>query len=222
MVNRCLGVQPGWQVSVRASPLARPLVAGGRARDRPPRRLLPPADQLGPRPVPRRPRLGARGAARAARRAAADRALPGRARGRPADDPRTRGRARGRRARPRAAEAAPAGRRSPRAGGRAALDVRWAVVEYPTEAAAAEAGHVAREYTEFIFDACLLDWDAEEQRMPRIKERFDRAASVRIVGEGHRPHDRDRGPPGRRLGRLPQHARRRGLLQPGRGHAPRA
>ena len=26
LVNRCLGVQPGWQVSVRASPLARPLV----------------------------------------------------------------------------------------------------------------------------------------------------------------------------------------------------
>ena len=26
MVNRCLDVQPGWQVSVRASPLARPLV----------------------------------------------------------------------------------------------------------------------------------------------------------------------------------------------------
>ena len=26
LVDRCLGVQPGWQVSVRASPLARPLV----------------------------------------------------------------------------------------------------------------------------------------------------------------------------------------------------
>ena len=26
MVDRCLDVQPGWQVSVRATPLARPLV----------------------------------------------------------------------------------------------------------------------------------------------------------------------------------------------------
>ena len=26
LVNRCLDVQPGWQVSVRATPLARPLV----------------------------------------------------------------------------------------------------------------------------------------------------------------------------------------------------
>ena len=35
MVNRCLDVQPGWQVSVRATPLARPLVrevAGAIAR----------------------------------------------------------------------------------------------------------------------------------------------------------------------------------------------
>ena len=26
MVSRCLGVQPGWQVSVRSTPLARPLM----------------------------------------------------------------------------------------------------------------------------------------------------------------------------------------------------
>ncbi len=39
------------------------------------------------------------------------------------------------------------------------------------------------EYEEFVYDACLLDWDAEEERMGEIKERFDRAASVRIVGE---------------------------------------
>ena len=64
-----------------------------------------------------------------------------------------------------------------------ALEVRWAVVEYPTEAAAAEAGMSLEEYTEFVFDACLLDWDAEERRMLRIKERFDRGGSVRIVGE---------------------------------------
>jgi aminopeptidase len=64
------------------------------------------------------------------------------------------------------------------------LDVRWALVEYPTEASAAAAGMSLEEYTEFIFQACLLDWDAEEVRMRRIKERFDRAESVRIVGNG--------------------------------------
>ena len=40
------------------------------------------------------------------------------------------------------------------------------------------------EYTEFIFDACLLDWDAEEERMRRIKERFDDARTVQITGGG--------------------------------------
>ena len=38
------------------------------------------------------------------------------------------------------------------------------------------------EYEDFVYDACLLDWDAEEERMGEIKERFDRAGSVRIVG----------------------------------------
>ena len=54
------------------------------------------------------------------------------------------------------------------------LDVRWAVVEYPTAAAAEQAGMSLEEYTEFVFDACLLDWDAEEERMREIKARFDR------------------------------------------------
>ena len=45
------------------------------------------------------------------------------------------------------------------------LDVRWAVVEYPTAAAAEQAGMTLEEYTDFVFDACLLDWDAEEARM---------------------------------------------------------
>ena len=38
------------------------------------------------------------------------------------------------------------------------------------------------EYEEFVYDACLLDWDAEEERMGQIKERFDRGRSVHIVG----------------------------------------
>ena len=63
---------------------------------------------------------------------------------------------------------APASRRA------RSLDVRWAVVEYPTDAAAEHAGMSLEEYTDFVFDACLLDWDAEEERMRGIKERFDR------------------------------------------------
>jgi aminopeptidase len=64
------------------------------------------------------------------------------------------------------------------------LDVRWALVEYPTEAAAEQAGMTFTEFEDFVYDACLLDWDAEEERMRAIKERFDAARTVRIVGEG--------------------------------------
>lgn len=64
------------------------------------------------------------------------------------------------------------------------LEVRWAVTQFPTEAAAEAAGMSVAELTEFLFGACLRDWDAEERRMRVIAERFDRADEVRIVGRG--------------------------------------
>ena len=38
------------------------------------------------------------------------------------------------------------------------------------------------EYTEFIFGAVLLDWDAEGAKMQRIAKVFDAAEEIRIVG----------------------------------------
>ena len=38
------------------------------------------------------------------------------------------------------------------------------------------------EYTEFIFGAVLLDWDAEGAKMQRIASVFDAAEEIRIVG----------------------------------------
>ncbi len=182
MVNRCLDVQPGWQVSVRSSPLARPLVQEvARAIARRGAYYLPrinwgperfradldwaleaPLELLGELPPIERYQVDnedARLTIRAPEDVYAGAGL----------DPERRKQLQ------RAGE--PASRRA------RALDVRWALVEYPTEAAAAEAGMSLDEYTEFVYDACLLDWDAEEQRMSRIKERFDRGGSVRIVGE---------------------------------------
>jgi aminopeptidase len=63
-----------------------------------------------------------------------------------------------------------------------ALDVRWAVTQFPTEAAATAAGLTVAELTEFLFGACLRDWDAERERMRRVAERFDRAEEIRVVG----------------------------------------
>jgi aminopeptidase len=39
-----------------------------------------------------------------------------------------------------------------------------------------------RAYEDFLFGACLLDWDAERDRMSRYAEHFDKAEEVRIVG----------------------------------------
>jgi aminopeptidase len=66
---------------------------------------------------------------------------------------------------------------------RLALDVPWVTCRYPTPALAQEAGMSIREFEEFLFGSVLLDWDAEGQKMQRIKERFDPAEEVRIVGD---------------------------------------
>jgi aminopeptidase len=183
MVSRCLDVRPGWQVSVRATPLARPLVEEvARAIARRGAYYLPrlnwgpdrfrvdlqwaleaPLELLGELPPIERYAVeheDARLTIRAPEDVHAGSEL----------DPERRSllqQAMG-----------PASKRA------RSLDVRWAIVEYPTQSAAEQAGMTLDEYTEFVYDACLLDWDAEEERMREIKERFDHGSSVRIVGDG--------------------------------------
>jgi aminopeptidase len=63
------------------------------------------------------------------------------------------------------------------------MRVPWVVCEYPVHATAQEAGMTLDEYTEFIFGAVLLDWDAEGAKMKRIASVFDAAEEIRIVGD---------------------------------------
>jgi aminopeptidase len=65
-----------------------------------------------------------------------------------------------------------------------AMEVPWVICEFPTNASAQEAGMTLGEYEEFVYRAVLLDWDAESARMSRIAEVFDAAREIRIVGEG--------------------------------------
>ena len=65
-----------------------------------------------------------------------------------------------------------------------AMAAPWVVAEYPVQSAAQDAGMTLAEYEEFIFDAVLLDWDAEGERMRKIADVFDAADDVRIVGPG--------------------------------------
>jgi aminopeptidase len=65
-----------------------------------------------------------------------------------------------------------------------ALEVPWVIAEWPAQSMAEEAGMTLDEYAQFIYDAVLLDWDAEAARMRGIAEVFDAAEEVRIVGPG--------------------------------------
>ena len=65
-----------------------------------------------------------------------------------------------------------------------AMAVPWVIAEYPARASAAEAGMTLEEYARFTFDAVLLDWDGEAARMRRIADVFDAADEVRVVGPG--------------------------------------
>jgi aminopeptidase len=64
------------------------------------------------------------------------------------------------------------------------LEIPWVIGEWPTQAFADEAEMTLAEYEEFIFNAVLLDWDAEAERMGRIATVFDAADEVRIEADG--------------------------------------
>jgi aminopeptidase len=61
-------------------------------------------------------------------------------------------------------------------------EVPWVGCQYPTPALAQEAGMSTDEFADFLYGACLRDWDAERERMQRYADRFDAADEVRIVG----------------------------------------
>jgi aminopeptidase len=63
-------------------------------------------------------------------------------------------------------------------------EIPWVSCQFPTQALAQDAGLTLAQLTDVVFDACLLDWDAEGERMRRYADRFDDAAEIRIVGEG--------------------------------------
>ena len=44
-------------------------------------------------------------------------------------------------------------------------DLKWVGCNYPCPALAQDAGMSLRDYEDFLYGACLLDWDAERERM---------------------------------------------------------
>jgi len=62
-------------------------------------------------------------------------------------------------------------------------DLKWVGCQFPTAALAQDAGMSLAEFEDFLYGACLLDWDAERERMSRYAERFDAADEVRIIAD---------------------------------------
>ena len=63
-------------------------------------------------------------------------------------------------------------------------ELPWVGCQYPTPSLAQEAGMATDDFADFLYGACLLDWEAEGARMQRYADRFDAAEQVRIVGAG--------------------------------------
>jgi aminopeptidase len=60
----------------------------------------------------------------------------------------------------------------------------WVGCYFPTAAAAQDAGLPLPAFADFLYGACLIDWQALREQMERIAEHFDRADQVRITGPG--------------------------------------
>jgi aminopeptidase len=63
-------------------------------------------------------------------------------------------------------------------------DLKWVGCQFPTPALAQDAEMSLAEFEDFLYGACLLDWEAERERMSRYAERFDAADEVRIAANG--------------------------------------
>ena len=61
-------------------------------------------------------------------------------------------------------------------------DLKWVGCQFPTAALAQDAGMSLTDFEDFLYGACLLDWDVERERMSAYAARFDEAEEVRIVG----------------------------------------
>ena len=211
LVERCVDVQPGWQVLVRASPRGEAARRGGRRRDRAPRAYALPrlsfarsSPWLAEAPEEL---LGTLAEIDAYELDNADCFIvidaPENTR-EGSDISPERLMLRQQATRPHA-EPFFAGEKP------------WVGCQFPTPALAQDAGMGLRAYEDFLYGAVLVDWDALAERMREIGARFDAAGEVRDHRRRHRSHLQPRRPLRPRGRDRREHARRRGLLQPGRG-----
>jgi aminopeptidase len=178
LVDRCIDVQPGWQVLVRATPAARPLVEeivaaiaarGAYALPRLSfRRFSPWTAEAPTELLAKLPEIEAYELDHADTFIVVD--APENTRD-GADIPAERLGLRRQATRPHV---------EPFFAG----DKPWVGCQYPTPALAQDAGMSVMAYAEFLYGAVLVDWEALAQRMQQIADRFDAAELVRVTGDG--------------------------------------
>jgi aminopeptidase len=61
-------------------------------------------------------------------------------------------------------------------------EIPWVGCQFPTNALAQQAGVPLGEFEDLVYAACLRDWDEEAEAMRGLLARFDSADEVRIVG----------------------------------------
>lgn len=61
--------------------------------------------------------------------------------------------------------------------------IRRVTVGYPSQAKAQEANMSLREYEDFVFGACLLDWEKLGKKMDKVLDRFKAAKRVHLIGK---------------------------------------
>lgn len=60
----------------------------------------------------------------------------------------------------------------------------WVGCNFPTPALAQDAGMTLAQYKDFLYGACLLDWNALAREMRQRADHFDRAEEVHLIGDG--------------------------------------
>jgi aminopeptidase len=63
-------------------------------------------------------------------------------------------------------------------------EIPWVSCAFPTEALAQDAGLTMSQFEDALYSACLIDWEQAGERRAGYASRFDAAEQVRIVGGG--------------------------------------
>jgi len=61
--------------------------------------------------------------------------------------------------------------------------IRRCTIAYPTEALAQDAEMCLTDYEQFVYDACLQDWDKLGKKMNKISNKFEKGKNVHLIGE---------------------------------------